>query len=272
MSWLNKLESRLAPFAIPHPTLCLVIGQTFVVLASLLGLIDPNKLLLVPSLVMEGEIWRLVTFVFIPPNASWLFIAFAIYLLYLFGTTLEQQWGAFRFNLFLLTGYLLTVGVSFIYPHSVATNTFVNGSIFLAFAQLNPSFIMLLFFILPVQIRWLAIATWVLAIIAFIQGDGAIRVMILAASGNFLLFFGRSIISDLRSGKRRIKYQAKTASARREAVSKPRHTCVICGKNSIKNPDLDFRYCSKCAGDQCYCPDHLRDHEHVTEEQPDASA
>ncbi len=272
MSLLDKIERRLAPFAVPHPTLWLVAGQTFVVLASLLGLLDPNRLLLVPSLVMEGEIWRLLTFVFIPPNASWLFIAFALYVLYLFGTSLEQQWGVFRFNVFLLTGYVFTVAAAFVFPDYPATNQFVNGSIFLAFAHLNPTFTMMLFFILPVQIRWLAAFAWLMALAGLVLGDNPTRLMIVAAAGNFLLFFGRSMISDLRSGRRRMQYHAKQAAARREAAETPRHTCVVCGKNSNDHPDLDFRYCSKCAGDQCYCPEHLRDHEHVTEDKLHASS
>lgn len=272
MSWLNKLESRLAPYALPQLALYLVIGQTFVLLTGLLGLVDPGRLVLVPSLVLEGEIWRLVTFIFMPASWNWLFAAFSLYLLYLFGTALEAQWGVLRFNLFIALGYLLTVAVAFVFPNALATNIFINGSLFLAFAHLNPSFTMLMFFILPVQIRWLAALTWVLTAFLFITGNGATRLMILAASGNFLIFFGRSMFNDLRTGNRRIKYHAKAAAARRDAVSRPRHTCVICGKNNLTHPDLDFRYCSKCAGDQCYCPDHLRDHEHISEAELHTSA
>lgn len=266
MSLLDKIERRLTPFAVPHPTLCLVIGQTFVALTAVLGLIDSTRLALVPALVLEGEIWRLFTFIFIPPPAGPLFIAFALYLLYLFGTALEHHWGLVRYNLFLFVGYTLTVIAGFIVPDVVATNIFINGSIFLAFAHLNPSFIMMLFFILPVQIRWLAAFTWLLYAVTFFTGGASARLTILAATGNFLLFFGRDMIQNLRTGRRRIIHQAKATAARRETAVTPRHTCVACGKNSTTHPDLDFRYCSKCAGDQCYCPDHIRDHEHVTED------
>ena len=93
MSRMNALERLLGPYAITNITLYLVIGQTFVYLTAMLGMLDVRYLLFVPALVAQGEWWRLVSFVFVPPNAHWLFIAFALYLLYLFGSGLEQAWG-----------------------------------------------------------------------------------------------------------------------------------------------------------------------------------
>jgi len=262
MSWLNKLERRLEPYAISNFTLYLVIGQTFVFLTTMLGLLDINKCLLVPYLVTHGEPWRLLTFAFIPPNTSWLFIAFALYLFYLFGTSLEQYWGALRYNLFLLTGYLLTVGLAFVTPYAIATNLFIGGAVFLAFAYLNPDFVMYIFFILPVKIKWLGLLAWVGYAWTFFTGGWSAKFSIIAAVGNFLLFFAHDLWLSIKLGRRRMQTQAKSFSQER-GEGEPRHVCHICGKTDLSNPELDFRYCSKCAGDQCYCPEHLRNHEHV---------
>jgi len=262
MSWFNKIERRLEPFAIHNLTLYLVIGQTFVYLSAMFGLLDVSRLVLWPVLAIHGEPWRLLTFIFIPPNSSWLFIAFALYLFYLFGSSLEQYWGALRYNFFVLTGYALTVGLSFLTPEQVATNLFIGGSVFLAFAYLNPDFVMYIFFILPVKIKWLGLLAWLGYAWSFFTGDWSERFSIIAAVGNFLIFFAHDIALSLKQGRRRMQSQAGSFSRQNDA-KEPRHTCHICGKTDISHPDLDFRYCSKCAGDQCYCPEHLRAHEHV---------
>jgi hypothetical protein len=228
----------------------------------MLGLLDINKLLLVPYLVTHGEAWRLITFIFIPPPSSPWFIAFALYLFYLFGTSLEQHWGALHFNLFLLTGYVLTTGIAFLTPDVVATNLFIGSAVFLAFAYLFPDFVMYIFFILPVKIKWLGLLTWIGYCWAFFTGGWSTRFSIIAGVGNFLIFFSRDIVLSIVQGRRRMNIQAQKLS-RQSDEREPRHTCHVCGKTDISNPELDFRYCSKCAGDQCYCPEHLRAHEHV---------
>jgi len=262
MSWFNKIERKLEPFAIHNLTLYLVIGQTFVYLSAMIGLLDRSKLLLVPAMATNGEPWRLISFVFIPPNADWLFIAFAIYLFYLFGTSLEEHWGALRYNLFLLTGYLLTVGLAFITPNIAATNLFIGSAVFLAFAYLFPDFVMYIFFIIPVKIKWLGLLTWLGYAYSFYVGGWSTRFAILGGVGNFLLFFTRDIILSIKQGRRRMQSQA-VKFGRQNDEREPRHVCHVCGKTDISNPELDFRYCSKCASDQCYCPEHLRAHEHV---------
>jgi hypothetical protein len=178
MSWLQKLERRLTPLAIVNITMYIVIGQTFVYLTTMFGLLDGSRLMLVPALALQGEWWRLLTFVADPPSAHWLFIAFALYFLYLTGNALENQWGPLRFNLFLLVGYVLTVGTSFITPYAVASNLFIAGSIFLAFAHLHPNFTMYVFLVLPIQIKWLALLTWIFLAWSFFTGDLSTRLAI----------------------------------------------------------------------------------------------
>jgi hypothetical protein len=263
MSFLDKLERALGRFAVSNLSLYLVIGQVFVLLAALMGQLDLSYFVLVPARVLHGEWWRLITFWFMPPPPGlfgYIFVAFSWYMFYLMGSALEHYWGEFRFNLFLFLGYALTVGMAFITPTSAVTNLFIAGSVFLAFAYLNPNFEFLLFFILPVKIKWLALLTWVGYGVAAVTGDWSVRLQIFGSVGNFLIFFSGDILQSMRHGRRKMARQVKEFAE----VAEPRHRCLVCGRTDLTNPELDFRYCSKCAGDQCYCPEHLPRHTHVT--------
>ncbi len=259
MRFLDKLERPLGRFAIGNITLYLIIGQVFFYLTALLGSSQIERIALIPAKVIAGEYWRVVTFVLIPPNASAVFIAFAWYMFYLMGSALEGYWGTFRYNVFLLIGYLLTVGAAFVFPFAYATNVFLAGSVFLAFAYLNPDFQLMIFFVLPVKIKWLALLNWVIYAYEFIRGGMAERLLILAAVGNFILFFARDIFLSMRSGRRRMAHQAEKWSKEEE----PLHRCVVCAKTDLTHPNEDFRYCSKCAGAHAYCQEHLPSHEHI---------
>lgn len=263
MTFLDKLERALGRFAISNLSLYLVIGQVFVLLLSLMHRIDLSLCVFVPELVLRGQWWRLITFWFMPPPPGWfdyLFVAFAWYMFYLMGSALEHYWGEFRYNLFLLLGYVLTVAVSFVTPGSMVTNLFIADSVLLAFAYLNPEFEFLLLFILPLKIKWLALFNWVVLGVLALRGDLPIRLQIFASVGNFLVFFSGDILRSIHHGRRKMVRQAQTFAEE----GAPRHRCHVCGKTDRTDPQLDFRYCSKCAGDQCYCPEHIQKHVHVT--------
>ena len=265
MSFLNKLERILGRYAVPNLSLCLVIGQVFVLLSALLGLLDLNFFVLLPAFVFQGQWWRLFTMILMPPPPGlfgYAFVAFAWYMFFLMGAALEGYWGEFRYNLFLFTGYALTVAVAFLTPFAPTTNLFIAGSVFLAFAWLNPDFEIALFFILPVKIKWLALLTWLANAYYFAVGSWPLRLQILASVGNFLLFFSQDIIQTMRYRKRVMAAKAQRFAAE-GAEPEARHRCRICGKTDLTNPEMDFRYCSKCAGDECYCPEHIFTHEHV---------
>lgn len=263
MAFLEKLERMFGWMAVRNLALYLVIGQVFVVLTSMLGLLRPETLMFAPFTLWQGDWWRIFTFMFVIPVPSgalgFVFMVFGWYLFYMMGNALEAYWGAFRFNLYLILSYALTVALSFITPGAVVSNLFILGSVFLAFAFLNPDFELVLFFVLPVKIKWLAIIAWAWNVVLFIRGDLADRLQIGAPVATFFLFFGADIIQTLRQGRR-------TAARRAQRVveeTQPRHTCHVCGKTDKSHPQLDFRYCSKCAGDQCYCPEHIHNHAHV---------
>jgi hypothetical protein len=272
MSLLTKLERFLGRFAIPNLTLYLVMGQVLVWGLAVLTGFNVEHIALLPAAVFAGEAWRLVTFLFLPPGGGTgvfavLMIAFAWYIFYLMGAALEHYWGAFRYNAFIGFGWLFTAAVAFLTPGAYASNLFLAGSVFLAFAWLNPDFELLIFFILPVKIKWLALLQWLYYGYVMVVGDWSDRLMVLAATGNFLLFFSGEIVGRMRSGRRRMEYKTRAAAAQPE-VGAARHRCRVCGKTELTHPQLDFRYCSKCAGNQCYCSEHIFSHEHVLVDDP----
>ncbi len=252
MSWLDRLEKIWRPYSIKGVTLHLIMGQ-FVCYA--LSLSKPeilDAIVLVPARVFEGEIWRLATFLFFPPLSSVpIFLFFAWYLFYLMGDALEPQWGTSRYNRFLLIAYVATVVVSFLTPAFPATNAYIAGSVFLAFAYLFPDFQLMLFFILPVKVKWLAMLTWFGYFFRFAVGPWADRLAVLAAVSNFLLFFGRDILTAMRAGRYRMVRQVEQIKREQQPV----HRCVVCGVTDKSEPGMDFRYCSRCADSACYCRD-----------------
>ena len=262
MFFLDQLERLFGRYAIRNLALFLIIGQVFVLLAGLLGLLKLAALDFAPALVLEGgQWWRIVTFLFIVPipggTLGFVFVAFGWYLFYLMSSALEHHWGAFRFNLFLFLSYALTVALSFFTPLYSVTNLYILGSVFLAFAYLNPDFELLLFFILPVKIKWLAIIAWALNFAQFVRGDLAERLQIGAVVTTFVIFFGPDMLRTLRSRQR----TAAQRSTRGGNAGTPYLPCLR--QTDRSDPQLDFRYCSKCTGDQCYCPDHIQNHAHV---------
>jgi len=263
MSWLDKLEKWFRPFALPGVTLYLIVGQTIVFAATLS---NPNvraNVVLIPARVLEGEVWRLVTFVFDPPLTNAIFAFFAWYLFYLMGDALENQWGVARYNIFLLIAYLATLVAAFLgNPGAPSSNLYIGGSVFLAFAHLFPDFQIFLFFILPIKVKWLALITWIGYFLRFTLGTWTERWLVIAAISNFLLFFGRDILLTMRSRRHRMARQVREIKLQNEPV----HRCVVCGVTDKDDPAMDFRYCSRCAGSPCYCGDHIRDHRHLTAE------
>tara|TARA_R110002072_G_scaffold145460_1_gene291911 strand:- start:47308 stop:48102 length:795 start_codon:yes stop_codon:yes gene_type:complete len=259
MRLLDRLERKLRPYAVPNLTLVIIMGQ---VLAYIVNQSNPQvleRMVLVPRLVMEGEVWRLGSFCFVPPMTNLLFFFFAMMIFHMMGSALEQTWGTVRYNLFLISGYLATVGVAFVYPDQMATNMFIGTSVFLAFAWLYPDYVFYIMFVLPVKVRWLALLTWIGLIYALIVGNMQTRLFVLAGVANFLLFFGQEIIQRTHSKGRRIQHKAKVAAESK----KPKHECTVCGVTDKSDPTIEFRYCSKCEGALCYCENHLRDHAHV---------
>lgn len=263
LKWINKLERKFGRYAIKN-----LMGHIVAITAIvyLFSLMDPNRtflssLELIPQKVLQGEIWRLITYIFIPPSGSPLYVVFFLYLLYIMGTSLERNWGTFRFNLYYFLGLLLTTVVSFL-TWGVATPLYVDLSIFLAFARLYPDFQLVLFFIIPVKVKYLAIINWIYLAYALITEPLARKIVVITALVNYFIFFGRDILQDIKL-KKKVYHSRKRFDAVRYERRDTIHKCTICGITEKDDPEMEFRYCSKCGGAYEYCMDHLRDHVHI---------
>ena len=185
MKWLDTLERRFRHLAIENLTLYLVCAQAFCFLAAQLRPGFYSSLLLVPRLVADGEVWRLFTFVVIPPATNVLFAFFALAFLYFIGTSLESHWGAFRYNLYLLVNYLAAVIGALICikldPLAIATNVFIDGSLLIAFAYLWPEHVIRIYLLIPVRIKWFALATWIGYAYELIVGRTLDRILVCPA-------------------------------------------------------------------------------------------
>ncbi len=207
MNWLNKLEKKFGRYAIPNLMSYIIGGNILVyVIQYIFHIPLSNYLAFVPSLIMEGQIWRIITFIFIPPSASLIFIAFVLYFYYMIGNTLEYEWGTFKFNLYYLFGIIGVMISGLIAGYS--TSYYLNLSLFLAFAYLFPDTEILLFMVIPVKIKWLAYLDWAYFVISLITGDTYQRVAVIASLINFFIFFGKDFIDY-------IKYHRKYDSTRR---------------------------------------------------------
>ena len=274
-------------FGIPNLMRVIVIGNVAVyVLMLLTQANDANALSFLTfnlNALLHGEVWRLVTFVFVPAYSSPFALLISLYFYYWIGSTLERQWGTAKFNLYYISGALLTVlGVvlaSLITgnPYLTAVGTgYVNLSMFFAFAFLFPDTTVLLFFILPVKMKWLAYLDGALFAFDIIKAIGAHNwagvVLPIVALLNFAVF----IWPEVHYLKERAKYQnsrktvqfrqAQQQQAKQAQQQGYRHKCAVCGRTDTDYPDLQFRYCSKCVGYHCFCQDHIFNHVHFTEE------
>ncbi|HQD06301.1 MAG TPA: rhomboid family intramembrane serine protease [Bacillota bacterium] len=192
MKWLNKLERRYVRYAVKNLMLY-IIGLNALIFVWVQ--IDPaayHLLVLHPSLVLRGELWRLVTFIFIPPTFSPLWLIFTLYFYYLVGSGLEQAWGSFKFNVYYLVGMIATILAAFITGHG-ATGVYLNLSLFFAFATLYPDFQVLLFFILPVKVKYLAWLNAAFLGYTLLFSPWPSKVAALASVLNYFIFFGEDI-------------------------------------------------------------------------------
>lgn len=268
MKFIDQLEQRYGRFAVKNLTMFLIAAQCIGLAMSLTMRDQFDKIPLQMSLVKQGEFWRLGTFFFMPVTDHPLFFFFGAYLFYLMGTTLEANWGDFRFNLYILIATLGTYVAGLIFPDQPLTNAFIDSSVFLAFAYLYPGFVIMMFFILPVQIKWLALLTWLGYGYTLLFLPWPAKAMVLAAVANFFLFFGHEIFWRAYHHKRRMEWNARMLAKR----DTPFHNCVVCGATERSHPKMDFRYCTKCEGSYEYCADHLRTHEHIVKSAPAEAA
>ncbi|MBX3225716.1 MAG: rhomboid family intramembrane serine protease [Labilithrix sp.] len=263
---LALLERRLGRFAIPNLTMIVVGGMafTFMLLYTKPELIE--YLVLDQRLALKQP-WRFITYLFIPRSESLFWILFSLYWTWLVGTNLESEWGAFKLNVYYVIGILGTTAAAWITGQPQG-NFWLNTSLFFAFATIFPSYEILLFFIVPIRVKWLAFATAALLGWFVIDGDNGTRAAIVVAFANYLLFFGGHLLALARGQQLQMKQAARRASFRRPArdddddrgAKSDSRACAICGKRQDEGADIRVCSCEKCGGPRELCLEHARDH------------
>jgi len=262
---LNSLERKIGRYAVKD-LIVYIVGINGLIYLLAYAYPEGNaisRLALDPRLILQGEVWRLITYIFIPPTASLLWIFFILYFYYIVGTGLEHEWGSFRFNVYYFTGMIATTIAAFLVGEG-ATALYLNLSLFLAFAYIYPNYEILLFFIIPVKVKYLAWLNWAFIAFTLLTAPLPDKVAAVVSVSNYFLFFGRDILSTMRHhGSSYHRKMSFTSHAQPSTI----HKCTICQMTEKDDPDMDFRYCSTCEGDFEYCMKHLKTHEHIKKQK-----
>lgn len=291
----GPLQRFLQKYAVSNLSLVIIMCYGFGYLLQYVNASFLNYLTLNPYAICHGQIWRLVTWVLVPPDTSnILFIVIAMMFYYSIGTSLERVWGTYTYNVYIWLGigitiigafvvmavsYILagTAGISLtgesaaVYFAAISryfSTYYVNMSIFLAYALTFPDAVVLLWFIIPVKVKWLGVLYGVLLAWDFVstamRGGWFVCVAMAASLANFLIFWlrsGKMRRFSPRERKRRADFT--DASKMRPKAGQARHRCAICGRTELDDPTLEFRYCSRCEGNYEFCQDHLFRHQHA---------
>jgi len=209
-NWLTILKGMYGRYAIHNLMLYIVIGQAIVFgfnyIMGSTGVNLPGLLEFSAPAIMHGQVWRIISFIFVPPISSMLiFTILAMYFSWLIGSSLENEWGAFKFNIFYLTGIIGTIIGGFITQYT--TNTYLNLSMFLAFASIFPDMRILLFFIIPIKVKYLAWADAFFLLVSLITSPWYVRVAILISILNLIVYFGPQMLERVRLWRRRAKWK-----------------------------------------------------------------
>jgi hypothetical protein len=205
-NWYDKIARRFSRLAIPDLMKYIVLAMGAVFIIDFVTGYKASSLLMFDwEAIQQGQVWRLISFVFIPVNSSLIFILFSLYFYWMIGVGLEQEWGAARFNLFYLTGIVGTIIAGIITGYAV--NFYLNLTLFLAFAVLFPNFEIRLFFFLPVKMKWLAWLDAAYLAYLLIISDWPGRLAIIVSLANFILFFWQSAWTRVVNFRRQQKWK-----------------------------------------------------------------
>ena len=250
---------------------------------NLFSMIDPSNMLwsifcFDRTAILQGQIWRLVTYPLCYSSSNLLLTAITLLCYYSIGQAMENIWGTFRFNLFYFTGIILMDVYCLIFGGQ-ATVYYLNMSLFLSYATMYPDAGFLFLFIIPVKAWVFALLDLVIVFLGLLN-PFPYNLFPIIALGNYFLFFGKDVLNLLPmswrvNAKRAAKkaapggktipfnsagsYKATTATVKAPYT----HKCTVCGRTDVSDPQLEFRYCSKCKGYYCYCEEHISNHAHI---------
>ncbi len=286
---MNKLEKRFGKYAIQNLSLMLIMCYVAGYVIQFFNATFLSYLTLNPYAILQGQVWRVFTWVVVPPDSLGMFTIISLMFYYSIGTTLERTWGTWRYNVYLFSGMLFTILGSFLWmglasyfnAQEIAyygeefyfstgglffSTYYVNMSIFLAFAATFPNMQVLLMFFIPLKVKWLGILYGVLLGIEFMNciksGNLMVGIAIASSLLNFVIFFLNSR-KHLRMTPKQMQRRAQFKQEVKKSTPLTRHKCAICGRTEKDDPNLEFRFCSKCRGNYEYCSEHLFTHTHV---------
>ena len=293
---LDKLEKKIGRFAIKNLTNYLIIGYVIGYIlyfgATYTNLNILNYLSLEPYYIIHNfQIWRVISWVLMPPRQNIIFAVIMMIFYWQLGTTLEKTIGTFKYNCYIFGGVLFTVLGAFLLYGILVGSTgvpvvgigvffstyYINMSIFLAFAVCYPDMQIMLYFIIPIRMKWLALVYAVLVLIEFFQNSWPGKAAIIASLLNFVIFFlvtrdwKRISPAELtrksewrkRGESLNSRFSGNTQKSPTNSGRYEVHKCEICGRTETTNPELAFRFCSKCKGNHEYCSDHIFTHKHI---------
>lgn len=268
---------------IPNLMLYIVLGSAVVYVMSQMSgnYVLYNLLCFDRTAILHGQIWRLLTYPLTYSAGSLLLTAVSLLCYYSLGRAMENVWGTFKFNLFYLTGMVLMDIYCLIFGGR-ASVTYLNLSLFLSYATLYPDANFLLFFIIPIRAWVFALFDLVLVLLDLFTMPFPYNLFSVISLANYFLFFGKDVLNVIpmswRANARRVVHQkpkrqkqakvihfdAGSYEASHAAPQAPyTHRCTVCGRTDVTNPELEFRYCSRCKGYYCYCQDHINNHTHI---------
>ena len=284
MRFIDKLERKYGKFGIPDLTIYIVICYVIGYVLQMFNSSILDMLSLEPAYILQGQIWRLVTWVIYPPSSNnilW-FALMILFFYYPIGTSLERTIGTFKYTLYIFSGMLFTVIGAFVLYFILGGNYLIGGlfttyyislSTFLAYAMCYPDMKILLMYVIPVKMKWMAAFYGVIIFYDAARyvsiGRWYLVIPIVASLLNFILFyFGTKDFSryNPKEVHRRNEFRkAMEPQGRMKSGSGSisKHKCAICGRTELDDPNLEFRFCSRCNGNYEYCQDHLFTHTHV---------
>ncbi|MGN0362399.1 MAG: hypothetical protein ACI4ET_06105 [Bilifractor sp.] len=313
MNFLHKMEQKIGKYAIHHLTVYIIMTYVAGYILYFMASMNPEYqsvfyyLTLSPSLILKGQVWRLISWWLIPPSSLNIWTIVMLICYFQLGTLLERTWGDFLYNVYIFFGLIMTVAGAFLlyaftgvdYGQLFSTY-YVSLSIFLGFAMTFPDQQMLFMFIIPIRIKYLAILDIVYLVYDVVSASAVMRIpriimIVCSLAGTIIFFFltrGMRGMHGMNKSQRQTRknfrrymngYNGGQQSSNRnngqtgqkidrttfgaggtvDGKRRPLHRCAICGRTELDDPDLEFRFCSKCNGNYEYCQDHLYNHKHV---------
>lgn len=267
-------------FGVPNLILYIIIGNIAVFFISMMDTthLFTSALAFSAAGLMKGEVWRLVTFVFVPETGGLIFLAISLYFYYFIGTSLEREWGPAKFTVYYLSGMLFQIVfgllVWWIFKVDIRfTGYYLNLGMFFVFATFYPDLRVLLFFFIPIRVKWLALIDLGYFVIDILRTPFPANLVPAVILLHYIVFCGGWLFDFLLPAQRQrrkktVNFRREAARIRAEQAQKPyNRKCDVCGRTDVSNPELEFRYCSRCAGYHCFCQDHINSHVHFTDEQ-----